>query len=154
MIHNWDFGEIIKQKEKLCSTSRITEIFGWLVLNFSPQRCTFEAPSNMKIYVIDLWGPICLMCSSNLVHIKFPSFLSPSAKCTWQPTSYNATTGSFPPETKMFNSWILKLVTTSPTNINPKIPDSFLIQTKFLSMFWPWISSIKSLDISFLFGGW
>ena len=95
-----------------------------------------------------------LMCSRNLLHIKVPYFTPPYAKWPWQSTSYNTATGRFFPETKIFNSGIMEIVAQSPRNKNPKISDSFLIKIKFLSMFWSWIISKRSLDIRFLLGGW
>ena len=74
------------------------------------------------------------MCSRNIVLIKDPSFPPPSDKWTWKSTSYNTDTGSFPPETNMFNSGILEIVASLPRNNNPKISDFLLIKIKLISM--------------------
>ena len=133
LIYNRYFWDIIENKETVCSTPRMTVIFGYRICNNSPASWTFEAPSNMITSIIDLWGLILLKWSRNLLHIKVAFFVPPSAKCPWQSTSSNTVTGRFFPETKMFNRGTLEFVAPYPRNDNPKLSDSFSIRLNFFS---------------------
>ena len=59
---------------------------------------------------------INFMCSRNLVHIKVPALSPRYAKWPCQLASSHTATGSFSPETNMFNSGILETVAPSSRN--------------------------------------
>ena len=55
-------------------------------------------------------------------------------------------------EASIFNNVHIEIVAPSPKNNNPNMSASFLIMAKFLFVFYSWITSSSSLDMSFLLG--